>query len=146
MIKIFVSSTFRDMQAERDEIQKNIAPRLRAAAREYGEDIEFCDLRWGVDTSLLGDEESSKKVMSVCLDEIDKCRPYMLVLLGERYGWMPDSRLLLDTAARKNFTPSCPDASVTALEIEYGALSSPEALKKNCFHVPRPDSGCARRI
>lgn len=67
MKNIFVSSTFRDMQAERDEIQKNITPQLRALARAYGEDIRFCDLRWGVNTAELDSEEGAKKVLSVCL-------------------------------------------------------------------------------
>ena len=51
MKNIFVSSTFRDMQAERDLIQKEVLPQLRSKARKYGENINMIDLRWGVDTS-----------------------------------------------------------------------------------------------
>lgn len=138
MKNIFVSSTFRDMQAERDEIQKNITPQLRALARAYGEDIRFCDLRWGVNTAELDSEEGAKKVLSVCLDEIDKCKPYILVLLGERYGWIPDGKLLLNAARRKHFELHELEKSVTALEIEYGALNNPEALKKTIFMFREP--------
>lgn len=141
MKRIFISSTFNDMQAERDEIQKNILPALRAAARRYGEDIEISDLRWGVNTSDLDSEEGSRKVLSVCLDEIDKCKPYMIVLLGERYGWVPDSKLIKNAAQRKNFELSDLEKSVTALEIEYGALSDPESLKNTIFMFREPIIG-----
>ena len=38
--------------------------------------------------------EGSKKVLEVCLDEIDRCQPPMVVLLGYRYGWIPDEKLI----------------------------------------------------
>ena len=138
MRKIFISSTFRDMQAERDEIQKNIVPYLRNLAREYGEDVEVCDLRWGVNTGDLDGKDGSKKVLSVCLDEIDKCKPYMVVMLGERYGWIPDSELLCSAAKRKNYELDELEKSVTALEIEYGALNDKTALNRCIFMFREP--------
>ena len=51
MKSIFVSSTFRDMQAERDVLKSKVQPMLNDIARQYGESISFSDLRWGVDTS-----------------------------------------------------------------------------------------------
>ena len=47
---IFVSSTFRDMNSERDAIRNITAPLLNQKAARYGQDIVFCDLRWGVNT------------------------------------------------------------------------------------------------
>lgn len=64
MKNIFVSSTFRDMQAERDMIQKEVLPQLRSKARAYGENINMIDLRWGVDTSELESEEGTKYMLS----------------------------------------------------------------------------------
>lgn len=61
-------------------MHKRVIPELN----EYGESVLLCDLRWGVNTEELDGEEGSKKIVSVCLDEIDLCGPYMLVLLGER--------------------------------------------------------------
>ena len=72
------------MQFERDEIHNKVTPALNAVANKYGESVCFCDLRWGVNTSNLNSEESSKKVLSVCLDEIDHRKPYMIVLIGSR--------------------------------------------------------------
>ena len=44
MNTIFVSSTFKDMQFERDIIQKQVLPRLQEFAKSYGETVEICDL------------------------------------------------------------------------------------------------------
>ena len=41
MQKIFISSTFRDMQAERDAIHTTVVPELRRIAQKYGEDVEL---------------------------------------------------------------------------------------------------------
>ena len=90
---VFVSSTFKDMQFERDELNIRLTPRINEFLLKYGENVCFSDLRWGVNTSELENEESSKKVLKVCLDEIDNAKPYMIVFIGERYGWIPSSTL-----------------------------------------------------
>lgn len=46
MRTIFVSSTFADMQFERDILRDEVAPRINDLARQYNDHIEFCDLRW----------------------------------------------------------------------------------------------------
>lgn len=135
MKRIFVSSTFKDMNYERDAIQELVLPALNNAAREYGESISFCDLRWGVNTADLESEEGSRLVLSVCLDEIDSCRPYMVVLLGERYGWIPSEALIQNAVQnRRGFSLDELEKSVTALEIEYGALKNPKQLEKTLFY------------
>ena len=30
-----------------------------------------------------------KRVVDVCLNNVDKCRPFLLSLLGQRRGWVP---------------------------------------------------------
>ena len=135
MINIFVSSTFKDMHYERDLIHEKVLPQLNSMAAEYGDSVAFCDLRWGVDTNDLDSEEGAKKVLSVCLDEIDRCRPYMIVILGERYGWIPEGSLISETIqGRKEFELDELEKSVTALEIEYGALNHPGQLEKTLFY------------
>jgi len=84
MKNIFISSIFRDMQAERDMVQERVLPALRGEARKYGDNVGVIDLRWGVDTSTQETEEGAAKVLQVCLDEIDRSHPYMLIFLGER--------------------------------------------------------------
>lgn len=142
MKTIFVSSTFRDMNYERDAIHHKVAPALNAIAHKYGDHIIFRDLRWGVDTSELDSDAGEKKVLRFCLDEIDSCKPYMIVLLGDRYGWMPENMDLVEDviADRPNFSlPRNQDnhlerISVTALEIEYGILSNLVPMHHSLFY------------
>ena len=134
MKNIFISSTFRDMHAERDLVQERVLPALRAEARKYGDNVEAIDLRWGVDTSTLETDEGSAKVLTVCLDEIDRSHPYMLIFLGERYGWIPKGELIekaVKSREDKYITDDF-EKSVTALEIEYGALSEQYGDIKHC--------------
>ena len=125
MKTVFISSTFKDMQAERDAIKKITLPIVNTAARSHNDEFDFCDLRWGVDTAEMETNKGSKKVLEVCLDEIDRCQPPMVVLLGYRYGWIPDEKLIKNAAEAKEMQLEDLQKSVTALEIEYGAF-------KNC--------------
>lgn len=135
MKNIFISSTFRDMQAERDMVQEVVLPALKEEARRYGDNVGVIDLRWGVDTSALETDEGSAKVLSVCLDEIDRSHPYMLIFLGDRYGWIPEGKLI-ERAVRDRadkFETEDFEKSVTALEIEYGALSEKYGQSDRCI-------------
>lgn len=134
MKTVFVSSTFKDMHKERDAIHESVSPNLNSIAREYGDGVAFCDLRWGVNTTELDSDDGSAKVLSVCLDEIDRCRPYMVVIIGERYGWIPNEKLISDCAATRGLSLDELEKSVTALEIEYGALSNPDNLDHILFY------------
>lgn len=142
MKTIFVSSTFRDMDFERDLIQRRVVPAVNRLARRYGDEISCRDLRWGVNTMDMDSEEGARKVLTVCLDEIQKCRPYMIVLLGDRYGWIPDESLIADAMERAGMgrtaqEPGGLELSVTALEIEYGALWNTDQRKHTLFYFRR---------
>lgn len=102
--RIFVSSTFLDMQKERDYLKKKILPIIKEYALKYYINVEFVDLRFGID---IGNKNSLKKVVDVCVEEIDSCTPLFLCFLGNRYG----------TKVEKE------NRSITEIEIEY-ALSS----------------------
>ncbi len=87
--RLFVSSTFNDLKAERNALQENVFPRLREMIAEYGH-LQVIDLRWGVSEEASLDQQA----MNICLKEIERCqnitpRPNFLVLLGDRYGWLP---------------------------------------------------------
>lgn len=134
MKTVFVSSTFKDMHYERDAIRLITAPLVNEEARKYGDEFDFCDLRWGIDTGDLDTYESSKKVLDVCLDEIDRCEPPMVVLLGERYGWIPEAALIKTAAERKKLELDDLERSVTALEIEYGSLCDDHKFRNTLFY------------
>ena len=128
MKTVFISSTFKDMQAERDAIKKITLPTVNTAARSHNDEFDFCDLRWGVDTAEMETNRGSKKVLEVCLDEIDRCQPPMVVILGYRYGWIPDEKLIENAAKAKEMQLEDLQKSVTALEIEYGAFKNRTTL------------------
>ena len=84
-IRVFISSTFRDMHVERDYLVSHVFPVIRRACRERQVEFTEIDLRWGVTK----EDAEQGKVVRICLEEINRCRPYFLSLLGERYGWSP---------------------------------------------------------
>jgi tetratricopeptide (TPR) repeat protein len=133
VMRVFVSSTFRDMQEERDELIKQIFPQLRNLCEERGVTWGEVDLRWGIT-----DEEASEgKVLPICLDEIKNCRPYFIGLLGERYGWVPDSipQELID---QESWLTEHQEHSITELEILHGVLNNPEMASHAFFYFRDP--------
>lgn len=140
MIQFFISSTFKDMMQERDLVRKKVYPNIKEAVHLFGETAYFCDLRWGVDTRDMSNKASSYHVINTCLNEIDKSE-YMLVFLGSRYGWQPDETLIRSIANERKLLLEDFNISVTALEIEYGALNDEDDLKRSVFYfrMPKPE-------
>ena len=137
---IFISSTFKDMYAERDWLQHHVFPRLAENLRERRLFLAPIDIRLGVETSVLETDESKElMVLKVCLDEIEWSRPFLLVLLGDRYGWVPP-RERTETAAREKGTYlDVNGKSVTALEIEFGILKEdPDQKHRSLFFFRKP--------
>ncbi len=85
-LRVFISSTFRDLQEEREHLVKKIFPEIRALCRERGVTFTEVDLRWG----LTEEHQVLGQVIRTCLEEIDKCRPYFIGITGERYGYVPE--------------------------------------------------------
>src|ERR1035437_6096785 len=88
--RVFVSSTFEDLKAERDALQRDVFPKLRKLCEQHGARFQAIDLRWGVRDEAALDQ----KTMEICLREIERCqetgiKPNFIVLLGQRYGWRP---------------------------------------------------------
>lgn len=140
-MKIFVSSTFKDMHAERDMLNFDVFPEIAEFIRDYGEEFTFIDLRWGINTQTLENDESARKILSVCLDEIDYSKPYLIAFLGERYGWIPDKKLIESAVKQKPAEFSYlaeMEKSVTALEIEYGALAQKGLIDHCLFYFRKP--------
>src|SRR5829696_7722081 len=87
---IFVSSTFQDMQAERDHLRTHVFPELEERLRARRAHLEWVDLRAGIVTASQSAEHArEREVLKVCLSEVRRCRPFLIVLLGDRYGWVP---------------------------------------------------------
>lgn len=123
VVSVFVSSTFRDFHAERDELVASVLPVLNERVAEYGCRVEVIDLRWGV--AAADDDERHARVLEVCLNEIERARPLFVGLLGDRYGWVPDEVLLANAVREAGSSAYNRGMSATALEFEHGALLRP---------------------
>ncbi len=134
-IRVFISSTFRDMGAERDYLVKFIFPQLRKLCESRGVIWGEVDLRWGVTDEAAADG----KVLPICLEEIRRCQPYFIGLLGERYGWVPES-VPMDLIEREPWLKEHITGlkSVTELEILHGVLNNPSLAGHAFFYLRDP--------
>lgn len=68
VVRIFLSSTFRDFSEERDLLVRKVFPTLRAKLQSRFVDLVDVDLRWGIT-----EEEAERgEVLPICLSEIDR--------------------------------------------------------------------------
>ena len=126
-IRVFISSTFRDMQDERDYLMKRTFPKLRKLAAERDVTLTELDLRWGITE----EESKSGKVVEICLREIENSIPFFIGIIGNRYGWIPAKEDL-----GGNVTERFTDVkkyidqhlSVTEMEMQFGVLSRKEDM------------------
>jgi len=119
-IRVFISSTFADMEEERKVLIGNIFPALRAEAHRRQVGFFEVDLRWGITP----EQAERGETLAICMDEIDRCHPYFIGILGERYGWVPD-----DGDGR----------SITEREIEHGVLKNPAMARRAYFYFRAED-------
>ncbi|QXC59689.1 DUF4062 domain-containing protein [Aquihabitans sp. G128] len=132
-IRVFISSTFRDMQAEREELVKRVFPELRRRCEARGVAWSEVDLRWGV----TDEEKAEGAVLPICLAEIEHSRPYFIGLIGDRYGWIPDE-IDADLRASESWLDGATGRSVTELEILHGVLNDPTMAGHAFFYLRDP--------
>jgi len=127
-INIFISSTFRDMIAERDELMTRIFPYIRKECENHDIAFSEVDLRWGIP------KEKTGEALKICLKFIDECRPYFIGMLGERYGWVDESfseSIIKDYPWIKDHS----EHSITELEIIHGVLNNPSMKNYAYFYL-----------
>lgn len=121
MINYFISSPFNDIHNERDIIFKKISPIIKAYGNQYGQNVYFADLRWGINTVGIPTGLEINKVLSVCMSEIDMCHPNVIIILGDRYGSIPGEEAIKSLLASRHGEVFMRDdlegKSVTELEI-----------------------------
>ena len=126
-IRVFISSTFQDMQDERDHLMQRTFPMLRKLAAERDVTLTELDLRWGITV----EEAKSGKVVEICLREIENSIPFFIGIIGNRYGWVPEKSDLGGSV-----TERFPDVnkfieqhlSVTEMEMQFGVLAREEDM------------------
>ena len=131
-LRFFLSSTFQDMQKERDYLIRRTFPKLREIALNYGATITELDLRWGIT-----DEESKLgQVLQICLEEVDNSIPFFIGIVGNRYGWIPTCNDVAEESI-KTFPEVSSyienEMSITEMEMEYGALGRKDEINAIFF-------------
>ncbi|XP_068711765.1 NACHT domain- and WD repeat-containing protein 1-like isoform X2 [Montipora foliosa] len=90
IIRVFTSSTFTDMAAERNALMERIYPRLKVFAQQEGYEFQVVDMRWGVRDGSTDDHST----LELCLKELKACQelstgPNFMAFLGQKYGFRP---------------------------------------------------------
>ena len=136
VVRVFVSSTFRDMVEDRNELMTQVWPALRKLCRARNVEFVEVDLRWGVTE----EQAQRKETLEHCLAEIRRCRPYFIGLLGERYGWVPGLEAYPTGLLEREswLTKEVAQRSVTELEILHGVLNDPEMAGRAFFYFRDP--------
>src|SRR5215469_8246790 len=86
-IRVFISSTFVDLQAERDLLHTEVFPAVRRHCEQEGVEFLPIDLRWGISEAA----SLEQRTRAIIFDELQHCQsvsPYFnfISLLGDRYG------------------------------------------------------------
>lgn len=132
-VPVFISSTFADMHSERDYLKRFVFPALNEELKKYGVQLRVVDLRWGINTLSEPQDTVEEKVMRVCLEEIDRSRPFFIGLLGNRYGWIPPV-----FTKKTQYNGKFDGCSITSIEIEYGILQQQKVV--GCLVMERQSS------
>lgn len=98
IIRVFVSSTFSDLVAERNALAKDVWPELEDFCRQRGFTFQAIDLRWGVPS----EAGLHHRTMGICFEELRRAQetspePNFLILLGNKYGWRPLPETITET-------------------------------------------------
>lgn len=138
-IRLFVSSTFRDLEQERHQLVLDAFPRLRLECSERGVAFTEIDLRWGITDN----EARAYRVLQVCLEEVDRCAnfpPFFVGILGNRYGWIPEQADWDNARDLEAILPKFSDChkgeSITELEIQFGVLERGDMIEHSFFYFP----------
>lgn len=136
-IRVFISSTFQDMQDERTELIRKTFPRLRDLAAQRDVTLTEVDLRWGITK----EESEFGKVMEICLREVENSIPFFIGIIGNRYGWIPEQKDISNIV--KERFPKVPEyverhLSATEIEMQFGVLDRKD-VEMNAFFFIKED-------
>ncbi|WP_372368027.1 DUF4062 domain-containing protein [Candidatus Uabimicrobium sp. HlEnr_7] len=116
MLKVFVSSTFLDLELERDRLHQ-IFEKIEQQILQRRLTICSYDLRWR-------DRSSTEHVVDWCIRMVEQC-DYFIAILGNRYGWVPEKGVDGENN-QENF-------SVTEMEVRKALETIPKERRFFCF-------------
>jgi len=142
VVRVFISSTFRDFQEERRLLVNEVFPELRRRARERFVEVIEVDLRWGITQA----ETERGETLPICLREIERSRPYFIGMLGERYGWVPERGSFAPAVLELQpwLEPHAGTRSVTEIEVLHGVLNESGMAGRALFYLRDPAYAAAR--
>ncbi|MBQ7999983.1 MAG: DUF4062 domain-containing protein [Ruminococcus sp.] len=140
VIRVFISSTFSDMEQERNYFNEHIAPKIKHICEERGVSFFSVDLRWGITE----EDQVNGQVLPICLSEIDRCRPFFIGILGNRYGSVLES-IPEQIGNSLPWLTGKEGKSITELEMLYAVLDTEtDNPCKNCSFYLRSDELSAK--
>jgi WD40 repeat protein len=113
-LKIFISSTFKDLEMERDQLAQ-IFQKLQQNIFARRLQLIPIDLRWR--------EQSQNDLARWCVDMVTQCQ-YFIGILGYRYGWRPGQ----DATGKENLEKY----SITEMEIRQALVNIPKERRFFC--------------
>lgn len=127
-LPLFIASTFRDMDDERDKLVHVVLPQVNEGLRAAGHDAAVypVDLRWGITSRQHEDLARRERfILDTCVAEVRRCQPLFLGLLGDKYGYVADQGARGPVVAEAGLVeePALP-LSVTAIELLTAARSA----------------------
>lgn len=138
-LRIFSSSTFSDMHAERDILLNRVFTRLEREFKKRQIVVDVIDLRWGITKS----QAESGKTLEICLREIEKAKEtpiFFIGMLGDRYGWDSWNKeekflhfLKQNNKYEKILQKSTLGISATELEMEYAFFDNSQNYQNRAF-------------
>lgn len=105
-VRVFISSTFRDMHAERDHLVTFVFPELRERGEQLG--LEFFDVDPGgkdecrtMNAEVWHANGETANSWEYCRQWIDRIEPFFVCIPGQRYGWVTEPRHFRNPADRQ---------------------------------------------
>jgi serine/threonine protein kinase/tetratricopeptide (TPR) repeat protein len=125
-LRLYISSPFIDLFDEHEQLIKKVFPEIQALCRDRGITFTPIDLRWG----MADDEQGAGGTIRTSLEEIDRCRPYFIGILGDDYGYSPPAHEFFRDPELLWRYPWIEDVAASGLslvdiEFRHGALEVP---------------------
>ena len=143
-LRVFISSTFEDLEEERKYLAEIVFPAFTAKAMLQGVQFAEIDLRWGV--------PKDAPVIKSCMKEIERTHPFFIGIFGKSDGTVPKLENfrteygVFDEYNREIEAWIKKGYSITEMEFLYGAIEHGDVCKSRffwldyCTHTQKQES------
>lgn len=137
--EIFVSSTFKDFQTERDLLNNDFSNIINDTLKnKIGMTVSFLDLRYGVNTYGIDEKERIKSATISSIQNVKKTKPFFIIFIGNRYGSLVDDNYLESIYRFFMNSYDKNNKSITEIEFDFSSFNSDiEIEKSHCFLIKR---------